>query len=285
MQMVTHPRVQDYQHIFEIVEKFATEENLYVRQHATVPMIELARRRFAKVDANTRFMSDQLANRIKTLALRMVDENIAYPAVLEWVAHVIWYIQDLDHGTALKILKQLLSIDQSEAANDISSMMIYFASFRQNQFKHLDPFNPDDIRNLLKDKLANGSGHFRETAANHFKAILDRSEMEFDTLVPYLEALVNGPSGPVVNHHFYQIAAKQAAAHPDIVGRLIELAVLGELKSLDSGGREVWHPRDFSEALHVIEQAGPEHKERIAQVRKSMEPYRQKGRLHDFYDF
>jgi hypothetical protein len=58
--------------------------------------------------------------------------------------------------------------------------------------------------------------------------------------------------------------------------------VLGELKSLGSGGRDVWHPKDFSEALHVIEKVGPEHKERIAQIRKSMEPYRQKGRLHDF---
>ena len=285
MQMVTHPRVEDYQHIFEIVEKFATEENLYVRQHATVPMIELARRRFAKVDANTRLMSDELANRVKTLALRMVDENIAYPAVLEWVAHVIRYIQDLDHGTALKLLKQLLSIDQSEAANDISSMMIYFAFFRQNQFKHLDPFNPDDIRSLLMDNLANGSADLRATAANHFKAILDRNEIEFDTLVPYLRALVTGQSSRVVNHHFYQIAAKQAAAHSDIVGSLIEQAVLGELKSLDSGGREVWHPKDFSEALHLIEQDGPEHKERVAQIRKLVEPYREKGRLYDFYDF
>jgi hypothetical protein len=226
MQMVTHPRVEDYNRIFEIVEKFATEENLYVRQHATVPMIELARRRFAKVDANTRLMSDQLANRIKALALRMVDENMAYPAVLEWVAHVIWNIQDLDHSTALKILRQLLSIDQSGAANDISSMMIYFAFFRQNQFKNLGPFNPDDVRSLLKDKLANGSGPFRATAVNHFKTILDRNEIEFDTLIPYLEAFVNGQSGPVANHHFYHITAKQAGTHPDIVGSLIEQAVL-----------------------------------------------------------
>jgi hypothetical protein len=96
---------------------------------------------------------------------------------------------------------------------------------------------------------------------------------------------VNGQTGPVVNHHFYQIAAKQAATHSDIVGRLIEQAVLGELKSLGSGGRDIWHPKDFSEALQVIEQVGPERKERIAQIRKSMESYRQKGRLHDFHDF
>jgi hypothetical protein len=285
MQIVTHPHIQHYDRIFEIVEKFVTEENLYAREHATVPLIELARRRFARVDANTRFMSDQLANRIKTLALRMLDENIAYPTVLEWVAHVMVYIQDLDHGTALETVKNLLSIDQSEAANGISSMMIYFAFYREHQFKQLDPFKSGDIRNLLKDKLAQGSGHFRATAANHFKAILDRNEIEFDTLIPYLDAMMRGKSDRVVNHHFYQIAAKQASARPDIVGRLIEQAVLGELKSLDSGGREVWHPKDFSESLHVLEQAGPKYKERVAQIQKSMAPYREQGRIYDLYDF
>jgi hypothetical protein len=54
----------------------------YFSLQAAVPLIELARRRFAKVDANTWFMSDRLADRIKTLVLRMMDENIEYPAVL-----------------------------------------------------------------------------------------------------------------------------------------------------------------------------------------------------------
>jgi len=284
MQIVAHPRIEDYDRIFEIVEKFATEENLYVRQQATFPLLELARRRFAKVDANTRFMSDRLAERIKTLALRMIDENIAYPVVLERIAHVIVYIQDLD-DTALRTVKQLLSIDRSEATSDISWIMIYFAFYRENKFKQLDPFKPDDFRSLLKDKLTNGNGHFRATAADHFKVILGRNEIEFDTLVPYLEAMVNGPSNRLVNHHFYQIAAKQAAAHPEIIGRLIEQAVLGELKSLDSGGREVWHPKDFSEALQAVEQAGPEHKERVAKIRKSIEPYKERNRIYDLYDF
>jgi len=66
---------------------------------------------------------------------------------------------------------------------------------------------------------------------------------------------------------------------------LIEQAVLGELKSLDSGGREVWHPKDFSEALRMIEQAGPAHKERVAKIRTVMKPYRERGSISDLYDF
>jgi hypothetical protein len=66
---------------------------------------------------------------------------------------------------------------------------------------------------------------------------------------------------------------------------MIEQVLVGEFKSLDSGGKEVWHPKDFPEALRVIEQAGPEHKERVDRIRKSMEPYRGPGRIFDLYDF
>lgn len=284
MQIVMQNRTEDYERILEIVEKFATEDNLYVRQQATFPLLELAKRRLAKVDANTRFMSDQLANRIKTLALRMLDENASYPVVLEALARVLLVISDLDHDRAIRTLERILVIEESEAASDISLMMIYFSFLREKQFKHLDPFKSDGIRNLLKAALANGSRHLRATAANHFKVMLERKEIEFYILIPYFEALMNGPSDGVVNHHFYEIAEKQAAAYPDAVGPLIERAVLGELKSLESGGREVWHPKSFSEALRVLEHTGLAHKERVGRIRESMEPYRKHYRMFDLAD-
>jgi hypothetical protein len=285
MQIVTRPCLEDYEKVFEIIEQFAIEENLYVRQYATFALMELARRRFARTEAGAQFMSEELATRTKTLGLRMVEENSMYPVVLESVANVMLFVQDLDHGVALKTVQKLLSIENSEAADDISSIMIYFALFRASQFEHLDPFDSEPMNDLLLDRLANGSERFRASAINHFKNLLNLKRIQFDTLVQYLEAIMNGQSSRIVNHHFYQIAAKQAAAHSDIIGRLIEKAVLGELNSLDSGGREIWHPKDFSEALHAIEQAGPEHKERVAQIRKSIEPYKKQNRIYDLYDF
>jgi len=61
---------------------------------------------------------------------------------------------------------------------------------------------------------------------------------------------------------------------------LIEMAVLGELKSLDSGGRAVWHPKSFSESLRALEQAGPGHQERVARIRQMMEPYLKQRRIY-----
>jgi hypothetical protein len=34
MLIVTRPRLEDYEQVFDIIERFATEENLYIRQYA-----------------------------------------------------------------------------------------------------------------------------------------------------------------------------------------------------------------------------------------------------------
>jgi hypothetical protein len=285
MQIVAHPCIEEYDRVFELVENFATGENLYVRQQATVPLVELARRRFAKIEKNTRFMSDGLADRIKALGLQMIDENIAYPVVLECVANVMVFIRDLDHDTALRAIKQFLSIYKSEAANDISCMMIYFAFFRENRFRDLGPFKSDDIRNLLADRLENGSPQFRAAAADHFKTILDRNEITFDTLLRYLEALVSGNADHVVNHHIYEIAAKQATSNPEGVLGLIKMAVAQEIKSLESGGKDLWHPKSFTETLNAMEQVGPRHKENVFRIREVVQTYKDQRRIFDLYDF
>src|ERR1700730_4329333 len=203
MLIVTRPRLDDYERIFEIIERFATEENLYVRHYATFALMELARRRFARTETGARYMSDELAARIKTLGLRMIEENANYPVVLESIANVMRYVLDLNEGTALNAAQQLLKIENSDAADDISSIMIYFALVRENQFKHLGPFDPKPLRDLLLDRLANGSGRFRASAVIHFKNLLGLDKIQFEALVPYLEAVTSGKPDRLVNHHFY----------------------------------------------------------------------------------
>ena len=65
---------------------------------------------------------------------------------------------------------------------------------------------------------------------------------------------------------------------------MIEKNVTKELESLDAGGREIWHSKGFSQALYALELAGAEHKERVARIRQSMEPYKAKGRVYDVPD-
>lgn len=283
MQVVTKPRAEDYEMVFEIIERFATGANLYVRCFATFPLMELARRRHAKTKAGQRFMPDDLAMRIKTLALRMVEENQKYPVVLESVANIMLFVLDLDEATAQKTVESLLTIEGSEAANDVSSIMIYFALFRENEFAHLGAFGSKHLRDLFLDRVQNGSGWFRASAMDHFKHLLELKKVQFEAIVPYLEALLSGKPDRIANHHFHTIASRYATANPEVVGRLLEQTTLSELQTSAKEGKEVWYPKEFTNALHVLSDAGPEYKERVAGLLRQMESY--KAHIAYMYEF
>ena len=60
---------------------------------------------------------------------------------------------------------------------------------------------------------------------------------------------------------------------------MIEIAVQKEIDKLKTDGREVWHPKQFSEALKRLAQAGPEYEQRTAQIRQSV--LAQRDRIRD----
>jgi hypothetical protein len=66
----------------------------------------------------SRYITDQsLSDRIKALALLMVEQNKNYPPVLESAAQMVVAIRNLDHATALNILTMLEPVEQSEASS------------------------------------------------------------------------------------------------------------------------------------------------------------------------
>jgi hypothetical protein len=283
MRMVVHPRTEDYDQIFKIVAALATGKNLYVRQQATVPLIELARRRLTKMSDGPRFMSDELAAQVLALVLHMIEENRDFPVILEWIAHVMGWIRDLNDEQAFHVLNRFLVIQASEAANDISWMAIYFSVFRAAHFTDLAPFNPSSIQGLLSNQMAKGAGRFRALAMSHFKALLSRGEIQFQIALPYIEAGLNGMTDRVLNHHFYGIAASEAANHSGEICSLIEKCVVKELEGLSQGGREVWYPKEFKTALDALRNAGPEYSARVTKLVDQMEPY--EDRIVNLYDF
>ena len=283
MQLITKPRTEDYEMVFEIIERFVMGANLYVRCFATFPLMELARRRYAKTKAGERLMSDSLAMRIKTLALRMVEENQNYPVVLESVANVMLFVLDLDEATAQQTVETLLTIEDSEAANDVSSIIIYFSLFRENEFAYLGAFNSKRLRELFSDRLQTGSGRFRASAMDHFKCLLGLKRIQFEALIPYLEALLSGRPDRIVNHHFHSIATRHASTNPEVIANLLVQATLNELQTSAKEGKEVWYPKEFTDALRALSDVGPDYKDRVAGLMREMETY--KARIAYMYDF
>jgi hypothetical protein len=281
-QMVGAARTEDLEYIFEITQHYATAEHLYVRRQATVPLMELAKRRYVTIaGTDTRFMSDEFAGRVKALALRMVEENLPYPTLLEGIVDVIVFVKDLDEETAFAVIQKLLTIQSSEAARKISLLSIYFALFRERHYLKLGKFNADRLRSLLSENLRRGTEWFRANAADHFKKMLQRREVEFGMLEPWLQDLISGPSDRIVNMHFYELAANAASTNQEQVCRLVEIAVQKEIEKLKTDSREVWHPKQFSEALNRLAQAGPEYEARTAQIRQSL--LTQRDRIFDVH--
>lgn len=276
-------QLHDYQWILDIVQSYATDENLYVRQQVTIPLSRLTEARLMSGRDGTPYITDPVVSeRIKALALLMVEQNKNYPPVLESVAHMIVPVRDLDHFTALSILTSLEPAEQSEASLDIGWIFIYFAFFRERHFKELAPFDSTAIRERLKDRLR--GNRLRGTVTSHFIELLSRKRIEFVVLVPYLELIVGGKPDKYVNNKFYQLAALQAEAHPDEIGKMIETVMHGELEALADGViDEIWCPPDFARAIKALEESGPEHQGRVAELRQRMDPFQ--DRIHNIYDF
>lgn len=109
------------------------------------------------------------------------------------------------------------------------------------------------------------------------------ARVQFEAIVPYLEALLSGKPDRIANYHFHTIASRYATTNPEVVGRLLEQTTLNELQTSAKEGKEVWYPKEFTNALHVLSDAGPEYKERVAGLLRQMESY--KAHIAYMYDF
>jgi hypothetical protein len=113
----------------------------------------------------------------------------------------------------------------------------YFGQFSLSLFSNFlfsffyFPFDPVPMQKLLLERLAKGSGRFRAFAMQHFESFLSNNHMQFDAVIPYLEAVASGKADHKANHLFFVITAAQAANHPRTVARLVETVVQASLKT------------------------------------------------------
>jgi hypothetical protein len=147
--------------------------------------------------------------------------------------------------------------------------------FGRNTFGKLGDFRSDDLKTILTENLREGDVYVRSAAAGHFKTLLERREVGFEELLPYLDTLIDGSSEDGVNRDFYTSLKLASMGHPSDVCRLIQKAVLREVQSLEADpAKHVWHVCSFKETLAAIEQASPEHRECLEEIDRLMIPFR-----------
>lgn len=243
MRLVDLNRPEFYGEILEIVRRYISEPNLYIRIHVTYPLAAFVRRRRAiKNEDGTAFVWDPKERaEVAELAFQMLRENAGYPRVLAAVQHVFQYFRDLSEEQATEMASILLATKDASIYRDLAPLIIYFALFRQHQYSDLEPFNPDVFLNLLDEQIRHGLPEMRSSLAWHFwKALSDRA-VSITDVRRYLYLFWEGPYERRVASNFGLIFEVLAAASPEdavilfegMLERLTQALRTGQGKPLD----------------------------------------------------
>jgi len=179
--------------IIEMVEELARDENLYVRQQATVPLLELASLRWLR-DADGRLtMEPQDRRRIRDLAFEMLRANEQFPGVLEWLGTVFEYLPDIDAPEARELLNTLLTKCPRGEKDVFPDRLIYFAAYRENDFRERAPFDSREFKNQLSKLLRGEHAGPRAKVVWRISGMLSDNPEDLPKLRGFLGDVVDGP--------------------------------------------------------------------------------------------
>ncbi len=207
-----------YAQIIPLVKKLSSDPNYYIRIQACVPLIDMMRNRHTVLpdNANERFISLELANKIEEIAFEMLrdKENHQLPSVMKHLGSVFSVDRTLNNNQASELLETYLKIassikvSQAEGLNfkkrellpvdiieEMSSLYIYYSEFRKDAYKkesfknnfgekmwtELNKFNDRPFKDILVKILKNGTDDIRAHFAWHFWT-MPKEQYNFDTL-------------------------------------------------------------------------------------------------------
>src|ERR1700685_2001032 len=168
---------EHYTGILQILERYATEGNLYIRMQVTFPLAELvSRRRSTKKPDGTPFNWDQdERQRARDLAFRMLRENSEYPRIMEGLLHVFNSLRDVNEVEAEEILQRFLATRQEYVLHNLAALVVFFALFRDSQWPSDLPFDRRKFVEILKEQIVHGDSPIRASTAWHlWKTVQDK---------------------------------------------------------------------------------------------------------------
>jgi len=192
-----------------------SEPDLYVRQQALVPFIELSH------PGRRKLLKEEIRNSIKETAfkiLRTIDKQIksgeANPvSLIENLVHVFSYIRDISTDEA----KEVLSFFESYKISEAHFLFVYFAVYRKKDERYKEvPFDSkyfedkltylcqenDDFRQalaweswrILEDDKKNNTNHF-DDIEEYWKLLFKKYDRQtFDYLYRTLEITLTDPT-------------------------------------------------------------------------------------------
>ena len=228
-----------YEELIDILDRYLSEENLYIRTQALIPLSELtARIRATKNQDGTPFEWSQSGrDRVRVLAFRTLTQNAQYARVLQILFHVFEHMRGLTESEAKTVLNTFLATQADYILHDVAVLVIYFALFREHDFKEDPPFEARDFVELLKQQISLGKPSMRSSLAWHFWNCLKNKHLTPEEVKEYLLMFWEQPYDQNLASMFDLIFDELAELSPPDACEVFE-QMIERLKELGESNRE-----------------------------------------------
>jgi len=186
--IISKNKPEYYTEILNIIQRYISEENLYIRIQATYPLTEfVVRKKAIKNQDETSFNWDQRERDVvRSIPLKMLRDNAEYSRVQESLLHIFDKFRDLNETEAEEVLKTLIATGDENVLHDLAALVPYFALFRKNDFPEDGLFNGDSFVAILKEQIVNGKMSMKTSLAWHLWKIMEQRLLPYENIKEYL---------------------------------------------------------------------------------------------------
>jgi len=213
--IVVHNMIEHYPSMLDILEGYALGPDFYIRSQACVPLSEMAVRRRQKLPDASRFMPENVAERIKAIAFRMLRNAGANPALLDDVSNVWGWIGDLGAEEATEVIERLSGVGETNGVHNRCGLLLYFALFRENHFADLPRFDSETFKDHLHQELRDGERRFRVSLMWQMAGGAESKTYPYEIIRPYLTSFVSGEYHDAAFLHLRRICEVHLKDYPE----------------------------------------------------------------------
>jgi hypothetical protein len=251
--VIAHNLIEHYSSMLDIIEGYACGRDFYIRSQACVPLAEIALRRRQRLPNGERFMPDEMADRVKRIAMRMLEDAGTNPALLDEVSKVLGWIGDLTEDQASQVIRRLSGVTSIDGVHNRCRLLLYFSLFLEKHFADLPPFDPARFKQQLHEEIKDGECRFRTSLMWQIAGRAEDAPIPYEIVEPYLSAFVAGPFCDGGFFNMRRIFEVHGESHSERLCSIMLSGLAGLVTHIaENPGARGWKVYDLLECLKVL---------------------------------
>ncbi|MEI6022681.1 MAG: hypothetical protein WCQ32_02475 [bacterium] len=189
-------KTEYYTRILDVTEDLLNDKNIYVRAHAVTALLSLSYNVYATNRNDGTPFNFEDRERVRVLALRVLNENHVYPRVLEFVTRVFDRLRRLNENDAKVFFDYLLYKNIEEKTynpdyvlENVAPLLIYYAEFR---IKIKDNFNDTFFKELLISVIKTAPPRLKSTLVWHIWKVIEEDASCLGAFEKYIDIIFEG---------------------------------------------------------------------------------------------